>query len=531
MVQRDWQSILLRLAVVLAALLILLAALAVLYVCVQVLQLFGGVIVLFVVGAIVAYMLNPAVDRVSARVGKRWAGTVIVYVGLAAALVIVGVLVFQPLVTQSSSLVNALKSPPARSLHAVSSMANEATTVRKELVAQRDRSAAGRTITKAGIRRVEVGIAALQGDMAALKAAPSSSSAHPAAGRSTRPSAQVRVPPSYLHPLQAAIAALAADYGRPTPDQPPTSASLSRSISDAGTIVKEAKTLRRTLSSTPVLLLDAQTWTDEHNIGVDVQASAGQALKKASDQAASLLTNTAAVLEQTATLLLDLVLILIISVYFVIDGERMLQSSVTVLPSAYQAQATAFLTHVDEILGGYIRAQLLLALLAGFLAGIGSAVLGVPYPVVIGVGTFFLQLLPVIGPILVYIPPLIIALLFTSVPTTLVLLAYLIVMEQVVTNVIGPRVSSKSVGIHPLEAMAAALIGYIVGGFLGAFLAVPIVGVAHVVIAEAYGTLKSRSSKPSPAGKETTATADQQEPSQSRELTAASGRPAGGKEG
>jgi predicted PurR-regulated permease PerM len=151
---------------------------------------------------------------------------------------------------------------------------------------------------------------------------------------------------------------------------------------------------------------------------------------------------------------------------------------------------------VDSILGGYIRAQILLALLAGLLGGVGAAVLGVPYAMVIGVSTFFFQLLPVIGPMLVYIVPMVIALLFTSMPTPLILLGYFIVMEQVVTNVVGPRVNSKSVGIHPLEATAAALLGYPIGGFLGSFLAVPVVGLVHVVVKEAYASRKARQSSP-----------------------------------
>ncbi|HEX8918740.1 MAG TPA: AI-2E family transporter [Chloroflexota bacterium] len=529
MMQRDWQNIL-RLSVVLAVFLVVLAALALLYVVIQVLQHFGGVLVLFVVGAMLAYVLNPAVSRVTAKVGKRWAGTLIVYVGVAAALALVGVLVFEPLVTQSSSLVSALNSPSTRSLSALSRIADEATAIRSDLHEQRATVVAGHTVPQSRIHHAETGIAALQGEMAALQAKPAPFSPHTPASRRTSPAPWTRIPPSYLRPLQSSIAALKADYGRPTRRQHPSSLSFTRSLADADAIVREARALQRTVSSTPILLLDAQTWADQHHIGVNVQASAGQALKKASDQAASLLSNTATILTQTGALLLDLVLTLIISVYFVSDGEGMIQRSIALLPDAYQTQAATFLTRVDDILGGYIRGQLLLALLAGTLGGFGAAVLGVPYPVVIGVGTFLLQLLPVIGPMLVYIPPVIVSLLFTSVPTTVVLLAYFILFEQLVTNVIGPRVNSKSVGIHPLEAMAAALVGYPLGGFLGAFLAVPVAGIAHVVVKEAYETRRTKPSTRSRNDDGETATAEQPGPGAVRQLTASSGRSADRKE-
>jgi hypothetical protein len=43
-----------------------------------------------------------------------------------------------------------------------------------------------------------------------------------------------------------------------------------------------------------------------------------------------------------------------------------------------------------------------------------------------------------------------------------------------------------AVGIHPLEAIIAVLVGYPIGGFLGAFLAVPVAGILHILIREAY---------------------------------------------
>jgi len=59
-------------------------------------------------------------------------------------------------------------------------------------------------------------------------------------------------------------------------------------------------------------------------------------------------------------------------------------------------------------------------------------------------------------------------------------------VQQIVTNILGPRVMGMAVGIHPLEALLAVLIGYPLGGLLGAFLAVPLMGIVHILIREAY---------------------------------------------
>lgn len=496
MQQRDWQSILVRLAAILAALLVVLASAAVLFIAIGLIQRVGSVLVLFALGAIIAYVLTPAVNRMTAMLGKRWAGTAAVYLGLVVILAILAVSLFQPLLSQSSSLVSALNKPTTGSFRLLTRVGEDADVIEHEVQTQVSIVQAGGRLPRQRTQRVQAEIAKVTSEVNELVKPPPS---QPGRNRNSKtPQAQVRIPPSYLSPLQTAALALSTDYGRAVqhPGGPGLSP-LNRSVSDARNLAAAAQSLRHTVSSTPILLLDAQTWADQHHIVVNVQQSAGQALKKMTDQAASLLNNTAGILSQTASLLLDLFLTLIISVYFVLDGARMVQKSIALVPEAYHKQATYFVTSLDSILGAYMRAQILLALLAGLLAGVGAAVLGVPYPLVIGVSTFFLQLLPVIGPILVYVVPMVIAFIFTPMPTPLIFLAYLMVMEQVVTNIIGPRVSSQSVGIHPLEAMAAALLGYPIGGFLGSFLAVPVVALFHVVAKEAYASWKAKKSSPS----------------------------------
>jgi predicted PurR-regulated permease PerM len=84
------------------------------------------------------------------------------------------------------------------------------------------------------------------------------------------------------------------------------------------------------------------------------------------------------------------------------------------------------------------------------------------------------------------VPAVLISLFFMPFVTTVLLAAWFMVFQQLVTNVLGPRVNSMAVGIHPLEAILAVLVGYPLGGFLGAFLAVPVAGIIHIVVRELY---------------------------------------------
>jgi predicted PurR-regulated permease PerM len=312
-------------------------------------------------------------------------------------------------------------------------------------------------------------------------------------GRQTVPQPQTRIPPSYLAPLTASAATLTSAYGSVL--QAPRGAARDRltyAITAAAGVTSAAATLQRTVSAIPVVILDAQTWADDHSINVDVEKSAGQVVKKITDQAASILSNTAGILSGTGTLLVDASLILLISLYFVSDGARIIRRGLELVPDRYHQQATFFVKSADTVLGQSIRANIACAAIAGVFGGGGALVLGVPYAVLIGVTTAVLQLIPIIGAILVYIPPIAIALLFTTPTTAIILLVWFIVFEQIVTNVVGPRLTSKTVGIHPLEAMAAALVGFPLAGFLGSFFAVPVVGLTHVLVKQALASRKEK---------------------------------------
>jgi predicted PurR-regulated permease PerM len=490
--QRDWLTLLVRLAVILAALLVVLAAFALFYIFVRIVQKFGNVVVLFTLGAIVAYMLNPAVNRATAMMGKRSMGILAVYGGVVATLTLLTFLLFQPLVNQSSSLVDALRNPSAASMHALSMAGAETSAVAAEVQSQKGIAMVGRPIGLVRVQRANAAIAALQASVAALERSSAPVPTEKDHGEAL-PQLQVQIPRTYRASLEAATSALVRDYHAVVPTRGTNALELlTRAVTDARAAASAARSLRRTVATTPILVLDAQTWIDDHHIELNVEKSTGQAVKKVTDQAASVLTNSATILTTTGTLLVDVMLILLISLYFVSDGARMIHRGVEMVPSRHRKQATFFVDSVDSVLGKSIRANLALAGLAGVLGGLGALALGVPYAVLIGISTALLELVPIIGPVVLVIPPVVIALLFTTPTKAIILLIWYIVFQQIVTNVIGPRLTSKTVGIHPLEAMAAALVGYPLAGILGSFLAVPIVGLTHVLMREAYKSWKKK---------------------------------------
>jgi predicted PurR-regulated permease PerM len=118
-------------------------------------------------------------------------------------------------------------------------------------------------------------------------------------------------------------------------------------------------------------------------------------------------------------------------------------------------------------------------------AGLGTAALGLPYAVVLGVLAGLFHLVPMNGSILSAAPAIIVA-LFMPFPTVVWLLLLFIIIEQLADNVLAPRISGDAVGIHPLGVMFALLAGFQVAEVLGAIFAVPLAGVLWAVLGAAY---------------------------------------------
>ena len=151
---------------------------------------------------------------------------------------------------------------------------------------------------------------------------------------------------------------------------------------------------------------------------------------------------------------------------------------------------------MNEVLSGYLRGQLLIGLTMGAMAWVGSYLLGVAYPLAIGVLAGVFALIPMFGPWLASLPAITDALIAPH-PWPLVLWTalYFLGIQQVESNVIGPRITGNAVGLHPLAVLLALLVGSQLDGILGAILAVPVTGMLYRLTAATYRSTRGRSGR------------------------------------
>lgn len=228
-----------------------------------------------------------------------------------------------------------------------------------------------------------------------------------------------------------------------------------------------------------------------HRLPVRMAAVQKQVLDQAQTIGGVVLSSTLVILTSLTSFVVDLFLILVLSFYLLLDSNKIHNNLIRLLPERLRSQAFFVEAAFFKVVGGYIRGQLLMAVTIGVAAGLGCAILGVPYPLVIGLLAGLFELMPMVGPVLGAIPALLIS-LTQGFPLVLWVVLLFLLIQQVESNVIGPRITGHAVGLHPLGAMLALLAGVEMGGLIGALFAVPVAGILYVLAVAVYWQWQGR---------------------------------------
>ncbi len=197
------------------------------------------------------------------------------------------------------------------------------------------------------------------------------------------------------------------------------------------------------------------------------------------------LSNSLAVATTVVNAFLRASLVLILSLYIMLDGEKIGRLFVQLMPERYREGVGSALDQIDRTFGGFIRGQLIQAAVYGFGTWLVMQLAGLPYGLVLSLIAGVAMVIPFIGPYLAMAPPIVLAVILTpgSVWWVFVLL---FILQFIVLNVIAPRIMSHSVGIHPLLVFAAVLIGTQVAGGWGAIFGVPVAAMLLLLVRVFY---------------------------------------------
>src|SRR5881275_501348 len=176
-----------------------------------------------------------------------------------------------------------------------------------------------------------------------------------------------------------------------------------------------------------------------------------------------------------------IVLIPILSFFLLKDADSFRRSALAMLPRGrLRWRGDEFFQDVNSTLAAYIRAQLTACVLIGVISSVGFALIGMPSPLVLGLIAGLLEFVPLVGPLVVAILAVLLALLHSGWVMALVVLAFLGVLRIVQDYVIYPRIIGTGIHLHPLAVILAILCGAELAGVAGIFLAIPVIAIATV---------------------------------------------------
>ena len=176
-------------------------------------------------------------------------------------------------------------------------------------------------------------------------------------------------------------------------------------------------------------------------------------------------------------LLFSLILIVVISIYMLLDMPRLERA----IDSRFPPHGGRPLTEqIESALWGYVKGQAILSTVIGGSAGIGMWILGRvglveggdEYALLFGLWTAFIEVIPYIGPWLSAVPAAVYALFVDPISVIWVVLLFLFIY-QVEGHIVVPNVMAAALRLHPLLVIFGLLAGFELYGIAGAFVALP----------------------------------------------------------
>jgi predicted PurR-regulated permease PerM len=254
-------------------------------------------------------------------------------------------------------------------------------------------------------------------------------------------------------------------------------------------IVEVVRSLPSYVEQVTAVLNDIQTNANEWLTGrgspilVDIKSALNpQELGRRADALGPpILSNVVGFATGAATLLAELLIMLILSFYFMVDGARLTDSLIMAVPLRVQDDARFLIASIHRAFAGFLRGQMIQSLVGGLGTGVIMSLLQVDYALLSSVIAALVLLIPFVGPVAAVVLPVMIALL-THPEVTIYVFVALLALQQVIFNVLAPRILSRQVGLHPLLVFFAVLTGARVAGLWGAVFGVPIVAVFTTMI-------------------------------------------------
>lgn len=177
----------------------------------------------------------------------------------------------------------------------------------------------------------------------------------------------------------------------------------------------------------------------------------------------------------------DGIVVAFLALYWLIGSRDIRRFALSLVPAEKRERAASVTAEMGDAMGGYVRGVVINSLIMGVLAWVGLMLIGVRYPLMLGLLTAMGEAVPVFGPIVVGAIVTLLALL-QSVTKAIIALIFFTALTQIEGQVLTPNIMRSQTEVPQTLVLFAILVGAALGGVLGILVAIPIAAAVRVAV-------------------------------------------------
>jgi predicted PurR-regulated permease PerM len=249
----------------------------------------------------------------------------------------------------------------------------------------------------------------------------------------------------------------------------------------------------------PPILNDLQAWFAARGIDVDVVGTFQSIVVKALEGLVGFVGAVFTGLVGSIGTFIDAIVVISLAVFMAIDRDRLLRFGLDVTPPDRRAEVMLFRRSIGSAFAGFIRSQLALGALYAVWAFLVSLVFGLPYGLATALLSGLIMAIPIYGPYVSWLPPVLVALLVQPESTVIVAVAMLIgwFIDE---NILAPLVRAGALELHPIVVTFAFLLGAELAGAIGALVAIPLAAVVQAFFQYYFARYRAARGWPADSG-------------------------------
>ena len=178
----------------------------------------------------------------------------------------------------------------------------------------------------------------------------------------------------------------------------------------------------------------------------------------------------------------------VVAFYVLIDLPRVREEATSLVPARHRAEVLHVSSRLGEAVGGFLRGQMLVALIVGIMMSVGFRLIGLEFWLIIGMIAGALNIIPFVGPWVGGFLGVTVGFVTADLQTALFAAIVALVVQQIDNHLISPNVLRATVHLHPAVIILIILLGGGMGGIWGVLLAVPIAAIIKILVGHLWRT-------------------------------------------